>query len=197
MPAAAIVVSVNGAERPPGRGGTAPWLHEKLYERRIVLVTGLLDDAAAARAAAALMSLDAASDSPIEIHVDSPDGTLEAAFVLIDTLGTIRAPVRALCRGLVGTPAIGVVAAVGQRAAWPHARFRLTQPSVRLSGTPDQLDARTRQHLDLFVTFQAHLARATGRPVDEIADDMRRGRDLDAGEAQRYGLIDTISDATR
>jgi ATP-dependent protease ClpP protease subunit len=47
------------------------------------------------------------------------------------------------------------------------------------------------------VTFQAYLARATGRPVDEIADDMRRGRDLDAGEAQDYGLIDTISDATR
>ena len=42
-----------------------------------------------------------------------------------------------------------------------------------------------------------HLARATGRPVDEIADDMRRGRDPDAGEAQSYGLIDTISDATR
>jgi ATP-dependent Clp protease protease subunit len=68
---------------------------------------------------------------------------------------------------------------------------------VRFSGTPDQVDARTRQHVDMLVRFQAHLARTTGRPIDEIADDMRRGRDLDAREAQDYGLIDTISDATR
>jgi ATP-dependent Clp protease protease subunit len=188
---------VNSAEGPPAGGGTPPWLHEKLYERRIVLVTGRLDDAVAARAAAALVSLDAAGGAPIEIHVDSPDGTLEAAFVLIDTLGAIRAPVRALCRGQLGTPAIGVAAAAGHRAALRHARFRLTQPRVRLSGTPDQLHAETRQHRDLLVRFQAHLARATGRPVDEIADDMRRGRDLDAGEALDYGLIDTISDAGR
>jgi ATP-dependent Clp protease, protease subunit len=162
-----------------------------------VLVTGRLDDALAARAAAALSSLDAASDAPIEIHVDSPDGTLEAAFVLIDILGAIRAPVRALCRGQVGTPVIGVVVAAGRRDAWPHARFRLTQPSVWLTGMPDQIDAGTRQHRDLLVRFQAHLARATGRPVGEIADDMRRGRDLDAGEAQDYGLIDTISGVGR
>jgi ATP-dependent Clp protease protease subunit len=188
---------MNRPEGPPAGGRTPPWLHETLYERRIVLVTGWLDDAVAARAAATLMSLDAASDAPIEIHVDSPDGTLEAAFVLIDTLAVIRAPVRARCRGQVGTPAIGVVAAAGQPAAWPHARFRISQPIVRLSGTPHQVDAGTRQHLDLLVRFQAHLARATGRPVDEIADDMRRGRDLDAVEAQDYGLIDTISGATR
>jgi ATP-dependent Clp protease, protease subunit len=68
---------------------------------------------------------------------------------------------------------------------------------VQLSGTPDQVDAGTRQHVDLFVRFQAHLARATGRPIDEIADDMRRGRDLDAREAQDYRLIDTISDGAR
>ena len=157
-----------------------------------MLLSGRLDEAAAARAAAALLSLDAAGEDPIELHVASPDGTLEAAFALIDTLGALRAPVRALCRGRIGTPAVGVVAAAGRRTASPHARFRLAQPRVQLSGTPDHVAARTREHRDLLVTFQAHLARATGRPVDEIADDMRRGRDLDAREALDYGLIDTI-----
>src|SRR5262245_30909308 len=127
------------AARPPAGGGPS-WLHERLYERRIVPVTGRLDDAVAARAAAALVSLDATGDATIEVHVDSPDGTLEAAFVLIDTLGLIRAPVRALCRGLVGTPAMGVVSSAGYRVASPHARFRLAQPTVRLVGTPDEVD---------------------------------------------------------
>ncbi len=187
------MVDVKGVDEPPGRGGPPAWLQERLFERRIVLVTGRLDDAVAARAAAEIMSLDAAGGEPIELHVDSPDGTLEAAFVLMDTLDLLRAPVRAHCRGETGTPAIGVVAVAGHRSAAPHARFRLAQPRVQFSGTPEQVASHARYHRDLLVRFQARLARATGRPVDEIADDMRRGRYLDAGEALDYGLIDTIT----
>jgi ATP-dependent protease ClpP protease subunit len=122
----------------------APSTSETLYERCIILVTGRLDDGVAAGAAAGLVSLDATRDAPIEVHVDSPDDTLEAAFVLVDTLGMIRAPVRALCRGLVGTPAIDVVTAAGNRAASPHTRFGLAQPTVRLVGTPDEVESGRR-----------------------------------------------------
>lgn len=71
-------------DEPPGRGSPPAWLHATLFARRIVLLTGRLDDAVAARAAAELRSLEAAGEEPIELSVDSPDGTLEAAFVLID-----------------------------------------------------------------------------------------------------------------
>jgi ATP-dependent Clp protease protease subunit len=168
------------------------WLPGKLHDRRIVLLTGRLADAVAARAVAALLSLDADGPGPIELHVDSADGTLEAALVLIDVLGRIQAPVRARCRGQVGTPAIGVVAAATHRSAAPHARFLLAQPRSRFSGSPDQVAAHARAHRDRLVQLQAHLARSTGRPVDEIADDMLRGRYLDAREALAYGLIDEV-----
>ena len=42
------------------------WLQDQLFERRIVLITGRLDDDAAAKAAAALLTLDAHGDQPIE-----------------------------------------------------------------------------------------------------------------------------------
>src|SRR4030095_3645711 len=57
------------------------WLQDQLFERRIVLVTGRLNEDAAARAAAALLALDARGDQPIELHLDSPDGALGAALV--------------------------------------------------------------------------------------------------------------------
>jgi ATP-dependent Clp protease protease subunit len=85
------------------------WLREQLFERRIVLITGRLDDDAAAKAAAALLALDAGGDRPIELHLDSPDGALGAAFVLIDKAETLRSALRVLCRCQVGGPAIGVV----------------------------------------------------------------------------------------
>ncbi len=183
---------MSGTAEPSRGSGLPSWLDGTLYARRIVLLTGWLDDAGAARTAATLVSLDAASAAPIELQVHGVDGTLEAAFVLVDTLETLRAPVRARCRGRIGTAAVGVVAAAGHRAASPHARFRLAQPDLRLSGTPDQVEAGRRWHRDRLARFQAHLARATGRPFDDIAHDMRRGRELDAREALACGLIDAI-----
>lgn len=70
------------------------WLQEQLFERRIVLVTGRLDDDAATKAAAALLALDARGNRPIELHLDSPDGALGAAFALIDTADTLRSTLR-------------------------------------------------------------------------------------------------------
>jgi len=172
------------------------WLQQKLFERRIVFVTGRLDDAVAAEAAAQIMTLDATGDEPIELYLSSPDGTLEAAFVLIDTMDLLHATVRAHCRGQVGGLAIGVVAAADERVASPHARFRLDQPTAQFSGTPDHVALHSQQQKELLWRFQARLAEATGRPAEEIADDdMRRGRYLDAREALEYGLIDALSTA--
>jgi ATP-dependent Clp protease protease subunit len=171
---------------------TPGWLQEKLFERRIVFVTGRLDDALAGQAAAQIMTLDASGDDPIDVVLGSADGTLEAAFVLIDVLDVAHATVRVHCQGQVGGPVIGVAAAADQRSASPHTTFRLSAPSSQLSGTPDQIAAQSAQHRALLWRFQARLAKATGRPVEDVADDMRRDRYLDAREALEYGLIDTI-----
>jgi ATP-dependent Clp protease protease subunit len=168
------------------------WLQEQLFERRIVLVTGPLDEKAAARAAATLLALDADGSRPIELHLDSAHGTLDAAFVLLDTADTLHAVLRILCRGQVGGPAIGLLAAADHRAATPHARFHLTQPVARFAGTPEEIDARNRQKQELLWRLYGRLARCTGRPAEEVAEDIRRGRFLDAREALGYGLIDEV-----
>jgi ATP-dependent Clp protease protease subunit len=171
---------------------TPAWLQERLFERRIVFVTGRLDDALAGQAAAQIMALDASGNDPIDVVIDSADGTLEAAFVLIDVIDGARVTVRVHCHGLVGGPAVGVAAAADQRAASAHATFRLAAPAMHVSGTPEQIAAQSQQHRGLLWRFQARLAKATGRAAEDIADDMRRARYLDARGALDYGLIDTI-----
>jgi ATP-dependent Clp protease, protease subunit len=90
-----------------------------------------------------------------------------------------------------------VVAAAAHRAATPHARFRLGQPRTAFSGTPEAIAAQSRQQQDLLWRLHARLARVTGRAAEEIAEDVRRGRYLDAREALAYGLIDDIIAAQR
>jgi ATP-dependent Clp protease, protease subunit len=171
------------------------WLQEQLFERRIVLVTGRFDDDAAAKTTAALLALDARADRPIELHLDSPDGSLGAAFVLIDTADTLRSVLRVLCRGQIGGPSIGVITAADHSAATPHARFHLSQPTARFAGSPEEIAAQSRQQQELLWKLYSRLARRTGRPAEEVAEDMRRGRYLDALEALDYGLVDEITAA--
>src|SRR5437016_900576 len=151
-------------------------LQEQLFERRIVVVAGRLDDDAATKAAAALLALDADGDRPIEVHLDSPAGALGAVFVLIDTANTLRSALRILCRGQIGGPAIGVVTAADHCAAVPHARFHLSQPTARFAGTPAEIAAQSRQQPEVLWRPFGRLARRTGRPAEEIAEDTRRGR---------------------
>jgi ATP-dependent Clp protease protease subunit len=171
---------------------TPDWLQEKLFERRIVFVTGTLDDARAAQAAAQIMALDASGDEPIDVVLASGDGTLEGAFALIDVLDAVRATVRVQCQGQVGGAAVGVVAAADHCTATAHTTFRLSAPATHAAGTPEQIAAQSEQHRQLLWRLQARLAKATGRPAEDLADDMRRGRYLDAREALDYGLIDAI-----
>jgi ATP-dependent Clp protease protease subunit len=168
------------------------WLQEQLFERRIVLVTGRLDDDAAVKAAAALLTLDASGNRPIELHLDSTGGALGATFVLVDTANALRSELRVLCRGQVGGPTIAVLSAADHRAATSHTRFHLAQPTARFTGTPEAIAAQSRQQQELLWKLYGHLARRIGRPAEEIAEDMRRGRYLDAREALAYGLIDEI-----
>jgi ATP-dependent Clp protease, protease subunit len=160
-----------------------------------VVVSGRLDDEVASRASAELLALDASGPEPIDLHVDCPDATLEAAFVLIDVMDLLHATVRAHCRGRAGGPAVGVVALAGRRSAAPHATFRLGQPVARFFGTADQIAEQSRQQRALLWRWQARLASVTGRPAEEVGDDLRRGRSLDAHEALAYGLIDEVRSA--
>jgi ATP-dependent Clp protease protease subunit len=169
------------------------WLQEQLFERRIVLVTGRLDNVAAARAAAAFLTLDARESRPIKLHLDSPGGALGAAFVLVDTADILRSELRVLCRGQVGGAAIAVVAAADHRTAAPHTRFHLAQPTEKFTGTPEEIAAQSRQQQELLWKLYGFLARRTGQPAEEIAEHMRRGRYLNAREALDYGLIDEIT----
>ena len=146
------------------------------------MLTGPLDGARATEVEAQLIALDAAGHDPITLHVDSADGALPAAFVVMDVIDALAAPVHALCRGQVGGPSLGVVAAAERRIATPHARFRLAQPTTRFSGTPDAIAAQSREQQDL---LEREIV--AGRELQIGARDTQRER-----EAREVGTADDL-----
>ena len=167
-------------------------LRAQLFERRIVFLRGALDDNAAANVAAQLMTLDASGDEPVQLHVDSPGGALEPAFVLIDTIGLLGVAVHAVCVGRAEGGAVGVFAAAQVRRAAPHARFRLSQPDERVGGVARQIETWVAHKQRMLDDFHRHLAAATGRPFEQVEADTAAGRYLDVDDAITYGLVDEV-----
>lgn len=182
--------------RSPAEDVAAPmpdgWLAQRLHEHRIVLINGPLDVARANRAAAELLALDATASHRIRIHLDSPDGDLGAALSLTDTIDLLRVSVQLVALGEVGGPVLALLTAADQVLAHPHARFHLSEPRVEISGRADEVAIAAEHHAAMLRDLVNRIAEAAGRPAEEIAEDLRRGRYLTAGEAVDYGLVDRV-----
>jgi ATP-dependent Clp protease protease subunit len=167
-------------------------LGARLLERRIVLVGGFLDAANANQAAAQVMLLDGTGDEPIELHMSCPDGDLDSASMLADTIDLVGVPVVARARGTIAGAVLAPFVAAGRRLAQRHSLFVLREPSAEFVGRATDLETLAEQHRYTHEGFVRRLAAATGRPDDKVAADLRAGKVLDATHAFDYGLVHEI-----
>jgi ATP-dependent Clp protease, protease subunit len=164
-------------------------LHERLLERRIVLASGLLDNDAASRLSAQLLTLEAEGIAPIRLELQNLRAELPAALTVMGILDVLHAPVHACVSGEISGPALGVLASCTHRTGYPNATFTLAEPRLEFGGTVTAVTAREQQITRMLDTLYFRLAEVTGREVDEIRDDARRGRSLTTAQAIGYGLI--------
>jgi len=168
------------------------WLREKLFERRTVLLTGDLGEAAT-RCAAELMTLDATADGPIELRVDCDGGSLDDAFTVIDVVDLVGVPVHAIVIGRALGPVVGVVAVCDHRVAAPHAVLQLREPDIAFEGDATALAAFAEQRRAVLERFCERLADATGRTAAEVRDLVDRRRPLDPEQARALGIVDEVA----
>ncbi len=164
-------------------------LSERLLEQRIVLASGLLDEPAATRLSAQLLTLDAEGGGPVRLELQNLQAELPAALTLMGVLDMMRAEVQAFAGGETGGPALGVLASCPRRLAYPNASFTLSEPRLRFSGTAAEVSAREQQTRRMVDSLVYRIAEVTGREPDDIREDARRGRVLTVAEAIGYGLI--------
>jgi ATP-dependent Clp protease protease subunit len=178
----------------PDGGSPLPgWLEERLFDQRIVMIRGPLTGQAASGIAAALLTLDAAGPEPIQLHVASAGGDLNAAHAVIDVMDAMAAPVHAVVTSEAGGAVLAVLAAAERRTAYRHARFKLAEPrAAGVTGTADEVAAAAGQHLRELEEVVLRLVEVTGQTRSRIEDDLSAGRVLSSAEARDYGLIDEV-----
>ena len=177
----------------PAAPNMAPWLEERLFDQRIVMLNGPLTGPSATRTAAALLTLDALGSEVVRLHMSTPDGDLTAAFAVVDAIDAMRAPVHAVVTAQVGGAALAVLAAAERRLAYRHASIRICEPTAGpVVGTADEVAAAAGQYLRELEELAERIATVTGQPRSRVEDDLSAVRILTSADAREYGLIDEI-----
>jgi ATP-dependent Clp protease, protease subunit len=172
-------------------------LYERLLKKRIVLASGLLDDEAAARLSAQLLTLDADADRPIRLELQNLRAELGSVLTVMGILDVLRVPVYGCVSGEISGPALGMLASCARRTGYPNAIFTLSEPRLEFGGTVTAVTARQQQVTRMLDTLYYRLAEVTGRETDEIREDARCRRSLTTAEAIGYGLIQAQEAAAR
>jgi len=167
-------------------------LAERLFEQRVVLLHGALDDTVAGRVSAELMTLDAEGDGPVTLRIDSADGSVALALTVMDVIELLGVPVQALCLGQVGGPAVGVLSVCAHRSSMPSTRFSLREPTTQLETRAREVEQWAQLRADELHRFTERVAGAAGQPVGLVAGLFAAGTFMSAQEALDYGLIDEI-----
>jgi ATP-dependent Clp protease protease subunit len=173
----------------PARGDWPARLYDRLLEQRIVMAHGRLDDEAATRLSAQLLTLDAENMQPIRLELQGLDAELPAALTLMGVLDVVRAPVSAYVGGRISGPALGVLAAADHRYTYPSALFILCEPRMQFDGTVTTVASQEEMARVMERELVSRLAAATGRSTDELQADFEHQRVLTAGQAVDYGLV--------
>jgi ATP-dependent Clp protease protease subunit len=170
------------------------WLEEKAFKSRTLLVFGTVTDVMAADLARRLIALDADSAAPIDMLVSSPGGHLESGDAIHDIVRFIAAPVNMVGTGWVGSAATHLYLAVprDRRYCTPNTRFLIHQPSGGAGGPASDIAIQAREMVKARERIAQTIARATGKPLDEVLADIERDRWLSAEEAVEYGLVSRI-----
>ena len=181
--------------KPPAEGRNAPDVVEKaLFDARVVMLTGEVNDVQARRVTERLFALAGKSTDPITFVISSPGGHVESGDMIHDVIKFINAPVRMLGTGWVASAGALIYCAAERenRYCLPNTRFLLHEPRGGVGGMASDVEIQAREILKMRERLNKIFADATGQPADKIKRDVDRDYWMQAEEAKAYGLVGKI-----
>ena len=176
-------------------GERAVDIYSRLLTDRIVYLGTEIDDGVANVVIAQLLHLESESpETPINLYLNSPGGSVTASLAIYDTMQFVRSPVATTCVGQAPSSAAVLLAGgePGSRSVLAHARVVLHQPSGGGQGTLPDLALQAQEIVRLRSEMELILARHTGQDVAKLREDTERDLILPARDAVAYGLVDAV-----
>lgn len=166
-----------------------------LLQHRILFLAESIACETANHLIAQLLLLDADdSERPIDLYINSPDGSVTDGIAIIDAMQCIRAPVSTICIGQAASMAAWILAAgaPGQRQAAPNAEVMIHQVAAGFAGQTADIQVFAQRTLRIQERLVGMLAQWTRQPEERIRRDMASDFFMTADDALSYGIIDEV-----
>ncbi len=178
-----------------GRGERSYDIYSLLLEKRIVFITGEIDDALANTVVAQLLYLESKDENKdINLYINSPGGSVTAGLAIYDTMNYIKCDVSTICIGLAASMGAFLLSsgAKGKRYALPNAEIMIHQPLGGVQGQASDVEIHARHIIETKNKLNKILSLNTGKPLDIVENDTDRDNFMSAEEAKEYGLVDKV-----
>ncbi|RMH51306.1 MAG: ATP-dependent Clp protease proteolytic subunit [Bacteroidetes bacterium] len=169
-------------------------LAKRLFDARIIIISGSIDQKLAAAVTAQLLAMATASDDDITIVINSQGGHVESGDTIHDMIRFVKPRVKIIGTGWVASAGalIYVAPPVEDRFCLPNTRFLLHQPAGGMRGTAADIQIEAEEIVKMRHRLNQIFARQTGQPLEKIEQDTNRNFWLDADDAKAYGIVGHI-----
>jgi ATP-dependent Clp protease protease subunit len=170
-------------------------IYSRLLNERIIFLGTPIDDQVANLVVAQLLHLESQDpEKDIAIYINSPGGSVYSGLAIYDTMKFVKPDIATMCVGVAMSMGSLLLAGgtQGKRAALPNSRILIHQPSAGFEGQSTDIEIHAREILSIRARLDQIYSEDTGKPVEQVREDMERDRFFTAEQAQEYGLIDRV-----
>ncbi|KAI8463860.1 MAG: Clp protease-domain-containing protein [Monoraphidium minutum] len=180
-----------------GNGDDATFmdLYNYLLRQRIIFLSGYVNDKLATQVVGSLLALEAMDDEEeIRLYINSPGGQPYSIIGLVDTMQSIKPPIKTVALGAAYSYASLLVGAgtKGRRYSMKNTRIMMTQPMGGSQGDIYQIAATVAELNAIYQLIARYYMQFTGMSADEIERATNRDTFMTPEEALQVGLIDGV-----
>lgn len=173
-------------------------LLSKHFEQRNVFIVGEINNAIAISTIAQLLYLNSVdANSPINVYINSPGGSVVDGLAIMDCWNSISAPINTIGFGMCASMGAFLLAAGkkdsnSKRQALPNCQIMLHQVSGAVSGQATDIRIAANQAKYMNDTLREKLVSFTNRTMEEIVNVTDRDNWMTPEKAIEFGLLDGI-----
>lgn len=170
-------------------------IYSRLLKERIIFLGDEINDYTGNLIIAQLLHL-AQEDSKkdISFYINTPGGSVSSTLAIIDTMNFIKPDVSTICVGMAASGGAWLLSsgAKGKRYSLPHSKVMLHQPLGGAGGQATDMKIQVEEILKSKKLLIDMMAKNTGQKQEKVAEDIERDFWMDANEAKKYGVIDSV-----
>lgn len=165
---------------------------ETLFQRRKLFLYDAVTPDSVSDLTQCIMMLDSVNHDPIELYINSPGGSIDDGFALIDLMRNVKSPIHTIAQGTVASMATLIFLAGNKRYAYNHSVLMLHDLFSGMADYGGKMKDRMGFLENVWLAIQTHIKTYTKLTDAEIEHSRNGELWILAPEAKVKGLVDEI-----